>query len=103
MTRENIYQVLQGTNLPCAYSHFKTDQVPPYVVYIGSGQSTLTADNTRFWHENRYQVEYYYKEKDETNEAAIENALLSGGYLFSKSEDVYIEDQDVFVIYYYTN
>ena len=97
----SIYQVLQSTGLPCAYSHFKTPQSPPYLVYIGTGQDTLEADNTHYWRNNRYQVEYYFTTKNESNEAAIENALLGNGYLYDKSEDVYIEEEGVFVIYYY--
>ena len=96
-----IYQTLQSTGLPCAYSHFKTDQNPPYIVYIGSGQDVLNADNTHYWRRNTYQVEYYFTTKNESNEAVIENALLGNGFIYEKSEDVYIEDQDVFVIYYY--
>ena len=97
----SIYTTLQSTGLPCAYSHFKTAQEPPYIVYIGNGQETMQADNTHYWRANQYQVEYYYTEKNEANEAAIEDALLGSGYLYDKSEDIYIEDQGVFVIYYY--
>ena len=97
----SIYTTLQSTGLPCAYSHFKTAQEPPYIVYIGNGQETMQADNTHYWRENQYQVEYYFTEKNEANEAAIEDALLGSGYLYDKSEDIYIEDQGVFVIYYY--
>ena len=96
----SIYQTLQGTGLPCAYSHFKTNQSPPYIVYIGNGQDNLDADNTHYWRNNRYQVEYYFTAKNETNEASIENALLGAGYNYTKSEDVYIQEEDVFVIYY---
>jgi len=96
-----IFQVLQSTGLPCAYSHFKKKQSPPYIVYIGSGQDVFEADNTHYWKENTYQVEYYFTTKNEQNEASIENALLEAGYLYDKSEDNYIEDEGVFVIYYY--
>ena len=81
----SIYSTLQSTGLPCAYSHFKTKQ----------------ADNTHYWKQNTYQVEYYFTTKNESNEASIEEALLEAGYLYEKSEDIYIEDQGVFVIYYY--
>ena len=97
----SIYQVLQSTGLPCAYSHFRTKQSSPYIVYIGSGQDVFEADNTHYYKENTYQVEYYFTTKDESNEASIEDALLGAGYLYEKSEDVFIEDQGVFVIYYY--
>ena len=97
----SIYQTLQSTHLPCAYSHFKKKQEPPYIVYIGSGQDIFDADNTHYYRNNTYQVEYYFTTKNESNEAVIENALLDNGYLYDKSEDVYIESEDVFVIYYY--
>ena len=54
-----IYQVLQITGLPCAYSHFKKPVDPPYIVYIGGGQDTMNADNTHYWRNNLYQIEYY--------------------------------------------
>lgn len=96
-----IFQVLQSTGLPCAFSHFKEQVAPPYIVYLGDGQDTFAADNTYYWAENRYRVEYYFKFKNEDNEAAIEEALLSNGYLYDKSEDIYIDSEDVHVIYYY--
>ena len=96
----SIYSTLQGTGLPCAYSHFKKAQDPPYIVYIGSGQNYMDADNTHYYRQNTYQVEYYFTAKNETNEASIENALLGAGYNYTKSEDVYIQEEDVFVIYY---
>ena len=96
-----IYQTLQSTGLPCAYSHFKKKKSPPYIVYIGNGQETFQADNTHYWKQNTYQVEYYFTTKNESNEEAIETALVDNGFLYEKSEDVYIEEEEVFVIYYY--
>ena len=98
-----IFQVLQETGLPCVYSHFKKSSghhEPPYLAYIGQGQDTDAADNTYRWRDNRFQVEYYFTDKSQANEAAIEDALLKYGYNYTKSEDVYIEEEDVFVIYY---
>lgn len=97
----SIFEILQSTGLPCAYSHFRTKQEPPFIVYIGDGQETFAADNTWYHRANTYQIEYYFKAKNEANETAIENALLAAGYQYEKSEDTYIEDQDLFVIYYY--
>lgn len=96
-----IFQTLQSTGLPCAYSHFKKKQSPPYIVYIGNGQDTFQADNTHYWKQNTYQVEYYFTTKNEQNEEAIETALLDNDFLYEKSEDIYIEEEEVFVIYYY--
>lgn len=95
-----IYQILQSTGLPCVYSHFNKSRPLPYIAYIGDGQDTMSADNTYYWKRNNYQIEYYFKEKNEQNEAAIEQVLTDNGYLYAKSEDLYLEDQGVFVIYY---
>jgi len=96
-----IFETLQEkTGLPCVYSHFKDPVKPPFIAYIGQGQDYDGADNTYPWRENRYQVEYYFTKKNERNEAAIEEALLGNGYNYTKSEDVFIEEENVFVIYY---
>ena len=97
----SIYQILQSTGLPCAYSYFRTGQAPPYIVYMGNGQNVMEADNTHYWRKNQYRVEYYFTTKNESNEASIENALLTAGFNYDKSEDLYLEDQGVFLIYYY--
>ena len=98
-----IYETLQKTGLPCAYSHFRTKLDPPFIVYLGNGQDVLRADDTHYWSQNTYQVEYYFTQKDETAEAAIESVLLADGYQFTKSEDTFIDTENVFVIYYMTN
>jgi len=98
-----IFETLQKLNIPCVYSHFKDKDAPkepPYIVYIGNGQDTFEADDTFYHTRNRYQVEYYFTKKDETIEAAIESQLLADGFLYEKSEDVFIEEENVFVIYY---
>ena len=96
-----IYATLQKTKLPCAYSHFVEKVDLPYIVYIGRGQETFGADNTWTYRNNQYQVEYYFREKNEAIETAIEDILLADGYNYEKSEDVYIDDEGIFVIYYY--
>ena len=102
-----LYQILSdpvtGIGIPCAYSHFRDEDAPaapPYLVYIGSGQTNFEADDTYYHGRNRYQLEYYFIEKDEDKEADIEALLLGNGFLYEKSEDVYIESEGVFVIYY---
>lgn len=99
-----IFQLLQTTNLPCVYSHFRTKdspKAPPFIAYIGSGQDNFKADNTFYDSRNTYQLEYYFTDKDEAKEAEIEKLLLDNGYLYEKSEDTYIEEMGCFVIYYY--
>lgn len=95
-----IYETLQKTGLPVAYSHFKKEQTFPYLVYIGSGQEQFKADNEIYEKENTYQVEFYYKQKNEVVEGSIEAVLEADNYFYEKSEDSYLDDQDCFLIYY---
>ena len=99
-----IFETLQSIGIPCAYGTFKDREIPkapPYIVYMGEGQEVFNADNTHYYRRNTYRVEYYFTKKSEATENAIESALLQNGYLYSKSEDVFIESEGVFVIYYY--
>ena len=104
---KTLYEILTDTQtdvgIPVAYSHFtdkNSPESPPYLVYHGNGQDTFKADDTFYYTENRYQLEYYFTLKDEAEEAKIEKALLDNGFRYQKSEDVFIEDEGVFVIYY---
>lgn len=111
---ERIQEALNNTGLPWAYMLFRgktyTDEKgierevkPPFLVYYGSGQNKRSADDTHYWSENTYNIEYYFEEKNESNEEGIEAALLAEGFQFDKSEDVYLDDEDLFAIYYYLN
>ena len=99
----SIVTTLQGLDIPVAYSHFKTAVNPPFLVYLGNGQNTLDADSTHYWRQNTYQLEFYFEKKDEAQETSIEDALLADGWLYDKSEDVFIESEGLFVIYYSVN
>ena len=97
-----ILTTLKKSGLPVVYSHSRKKNVKlPYIAFIGSGQDIKAADNTYYYSRNNYQIEYYYIKKNEAAEAAIEQALLEDGWPYSKTEDIYIDDEEVFVIYYH--
>lgn len=87
-------------NAPVAYSHFTQSVKPPYLVYLGAGQEQFEADDTIYWRRNVYTIEYYFEKKDEAKETSIENLILSAGFQYDKSDDTYIQDEGLFVIYY---
>ncbi len=95
-----LFQLLQTLKIPVAYGYHKKPQELPYLCLIGAGQGQFEADNTYYTKKNLWQVEYYFIEKDTDTEEQIENLLLDNGYKYSKSEDVFIEDEGIFVIYY---
>lgn len=95
-----IYQMLETLGRPVAWGYHSRPRELPYFCILGSGQDQKIADNTYYTRQDRYQVEYYFKKKQPEFEAQIEDLLLENGYRYTKTEDIYIEDQDVFVIYY---
>lgn len=103
MTEKELVTVLNSTGLPARYAFFSEPQSPPYLVYMGDGQDIFHADDSTFYKNNTYRVEYYYTKKDPAVEEAIEKAFLDAGLRYDKSEDVYISDERVFMIYYYVN
>lgn len=102
--RKALVEVLQDIKttlgIDSTYSHFRNGHEYPYLAYIGSGQVQLTADGTAFWRSNTYQVELYFKKKDPALEDAVEDAFLAGGWNYTKSDDSYLEDEGVFLIFY---
>lgn len=99
-----MQQVLETTKLPTWYFTPCEERVPArYLIWYGNGQTAANADDTLYFRKNGYIVEYYFDEKDEEKEAEIEAVLLNNGYLIEKSEDVYVDDEGIFMIYYYVS
>lgn len=94
-----ITDTLKKLSIPAAFGRFTTAQEPPFVVYLGAGQDHFAADNADIIR-NAYQVEYYFTCKNEAREAEIEKALAADGWAYEKSGDTYIQDEDLWVIYY---
>lgn len=98
---ELLVDALETTKLPVRYSHFTNPADPPFLAYLGAGQNQFDADDTIYWKENEYQIEYYYTQKDPDMEETIEDALLANGFRYTKSDDTWLETEGVFLIYYY--
>lgn len=100
-TNEKLVQALQEV-APTAYmAFFHDDPGYPHCVYYGSGQNIVYAGNKPYYKSNLYTIEYYFERKDETTESQIEDALVAAGFTYSRSEDIYIDSENVYIIYYY--
>lgn len=97
---DTLAKLKRQLGIPSAYGRFMKKQKPPYLIYFGAGEEILPADDTIYWKDQEYQLQYYFKEKDKAKEDAIEQILLEDGFLYDKSSDVYIESEDLWVIYY---
>ena len=95
-----VKQILDPLGIPVVYHTFHEPQNPPFITLIGAGQNNVEADNTYYTSENTYTVEYYFAEKNEELERQIEEAFLENGRMYEKSEDIYIQEEEISVIYY---
>lgn len=96
-----LYEKLsKSLKIPVTYKKLKEPLIPPFLVYISSGQNIFFADDKIYHKENKYRLEYYFVEKNEELENQLENILIENGFLYTKSEDNYIESEEVSVIYY---
>lgn len=93
---------LKKLKVPVAYGRFKRKQEFPFLIMIGAGSTFFSADNNSIFHgEYEYRVELYFQNKDESLEEAIENALATNEFIIlDKSEDIYIDKEDCFEVYY---
>lgn len=96
-----FYQTLNTIGLPVEYGSQRKKKEPPYLAYRGGGQDQFHADDTIFFKRETYVIEYYFKDKSAAQEEAIENALLESGYNYTKSEDITIDSDGIYMIYYY--
>lgn len=95
-----VFEMLQTLGLPVVYGRHTKKVKTPYLLLTGAGQDHFEADTTYYVTKDRWTIEYYFDTKDPELEAQIEKLLLDNGYRYDKSEDIYLDDQEVFYLYY---
>ena len=115
MTYKEVYQKLSAITvsstttdtIPTAYLMFPEDDPnnpappPPFICYYYTGDNDLLADNVNYKHIRPLTVELYCDNKDFSVEKAVEDALTSNGFVYSKSEE-YIESEKLYLTNYNT-
>ena len=96
----NPMEIFKNFRIPIDYYRSK-EKEPPFLVYIGKGSSNFEADDENYYKSYDYSVEYYFNFKNEELEDEIERQFDIFNIIWNKSGDIYIEDEDMFVIYYY--
>lgn len=95
-----VFEMLQTLDLPVVYGRHTKKVEAPYLLLTGAGQDHFEADTTYYVTKDRWTLEYYFSKKDPELEKQIETLLLNNGYRYEKSEDLYLDDQEVFFVYY---
>lgn len=95
-----VYRLLETLGLPVVFGRHTKKINTPYLVISGNGQNVFPADNTYYWTRDQHTIELYFTDKDYSLERQIEKLLLDNGWPYEKSEDIYLNDQEVFYLYY---
>lgn len=101
MTRQEVYEMISGIGLPCAYYQFPDDtpQTPPFICWFFSENTDIMADNENYVDKEVLNVELYTKLREYDIEKAVEAALKAGGFSYAK-EASYIDAEKMWQISY---
>ena len=79
MTLTELATLLEQSNIPVAYNHFKDAQELPFICYIDQASDNLIADNKVYHKVVTVDIELYTEDKDEQLEQTLETILNDNG------------------------
>ena len=100
MTLEQLYNRCYSKSIAYAYGKFTAPVMPPHLVAITTSTENFKADNIVWGKKTPIKLDYTYITKDLTLEATIENQILFD-VAWDKTDEIYLEDEDVFQVSYY--
>ena len=95
MMLQELATQLKTLGYPVAYSHFKTSQTPPFMVYLVTDVDTFAADNQVLHELTSVDIELYVTNKSTEIETQIKN-LLNANELPWQYDESYIQSEGVF-------
>lgn len=90
-----------GIQVEQGFGDYEEVMVPPFLIYYFDEPSTFKSDDKIYFKEDHYVVEHYFKDKDLEIEEKIEKALEDMEIIYSKSGDIWIDEEELYVNYYY--
>lgn len=99
MTLDELTILLETTQLPVAFDHFKTEQKLPYLVYIVTGNNNFSADNKMYHTDAVIQLELYTLFKSVDTESTVETVLNGVPFFYTKTEG-YLSDEQMYMVTY---
>ena len=97
---QELGDLLEKTNLPVAYNHFKTAQNLPFIAYIDTGTDNFIADNKVYHRVIRVNVELYTHVKDSKTEQLLEDLLNNNEVPYNYTGTYFIESEDMYQTIY---
>lgn len=100
MTQAELKTVLNGSGIPFVYRAWKNGHDLPFGVFYFERDNPFAADGIVYAKKTLYALELYTAEKDPDTEAALEKALTAAGIFYSKSDEIYIDEEQMFYVIY---
>lgn len=99
MRLEELKTLLETTGMPVTYRAWPENEAPPlpFICYLVAYSNNFGADNRVYHKISHIQVELYTKQKDQSSEDKVENALSS--FYWDKTEE-YIDSERCYQILY---
>lgn len=98
---KTFYETMKEFNLPIEYGRITNSKTkPPFLIYMESGRDFFFYDNSQNVKKRNFRLELYFTQKNDELEERLEKFLKDNGFIFTVSEDIYIDSENIFVIYY---
>lgn len=99
MRLEELKTLLETTGMPVTYRAWPENEAPPlpFICYLVAYSNNFGADIGVYHKVDHIQVELYTKQKDQSSEDKVENALSS--FYWDKTEE-YIDSERCYQILY---
>lgn len=107
MVLEDLHTALQETGVGgdhIVYGQFEEGEVPtfPWIVFYATGETPFSADDNVYFVRVDVTIELYTQKKEPETEKCLE-AVLDDYDLYYRKQEVYVEDEDFFMILYTTS
>lgn len=99
MTLQELKNRCKSNGFNYAYGKFKKSTKPPHLVAIIVDTDNFMADNKVYYSKTPIQLDYTYIDKNVDEQNKIENEIL-GDIAWNKTEETYLQDEDVWQISY---
>lgn len=98
---EELYALLQTTNIPVVYRAWTGQDVPPlpWLCYLETNSDNFGADNVVYSSAQEILVELYSAQKSPELEDRVE-AVLTGAEIYWEKTETYIESQRCYQVAY---
>ncbi len=94
MTYQDIFSMLNETNMPVAYDHFDTPQTLPFVVFVYPNNNDFIADNSNYVEIVNVTIHLYTERKSIATERVLENVLKAHDLVYTKAS-VWVETEQM--------